>query len=145
MSVSNGTNTFLIILEDGERNLKLRIKPADLLSSSNPLSGKDLVSTILAHNDVARGGIGVDVYNPRTEKFVALHEQEDIASDLGTTRLRCFLIRNQQEAPVLAINGRFFEYDNGMVVVNTRLVVDETPNIPGAGTGLNVWDGAVLL
>jgi hypothetical protein len=43
--------------------------------------------------------------------------------------------------------GRFFSYDpsTGLEIAGTKICVQETPNIPGAGTGLNIWDGAVLL
>jgi hypothetical protein len=145
MSCCNDTQTFLILLEDGGTSVKLRIGKADLLIS-DPLSGKDLTAAILAHEAVSEGGcIGVDAYNTKTETFTTLTEYKDVANDLGT-RLRCFVIRQPSKGEeVLAINGRFFDYDNGMVVASTRLEVHETPNIPGAGTGLNVWDGAVLL
>jgi hypothetical protein len=146
MSCRSDTHTFLILLDDGGSSVKLRIGKADLLmASSNQLSGKDLASAILAHEAVSEGGIGVDVYNTKTGTFATLNYYDDVAKDLGT-RLRCFVIRQASLGEeVLAINGRFFDYDNGMVVAGTRLEVHETPNITGAGTGLNVWDGAVLL
>lgn len=47
---------------------------------------------------------------------------------------------------VLAIQGRFFPYDpNGIEYAGGRLAVREVPNNQSDGTGLNVWDGALLL
>mmetsp|Transcript_19187 Transcript_19187/g.55842 ORF Transcript_19187/g.55842 Transcript_19187/m.55842 type:complete len:206 (+) Transcript_19187:43-660(+) len=46
----------------------------------------------------------------------------------------------------LAIQGRFFPYDpDGIDYAGMRLVVKEMPNNQSDETGLNVWDGSLLL
>lgn len=120
----------------------------------------------------AAAAVAVQVYDNKSNSFVSLDDDQqgdnDVVSKLGTIRrLRCILIsprsrrrNNDTNNPVqlLPIAGRYYPYDNGMslsVMMETtttmmkktthRLVAWEMPNIPGAGTGLNVWDGAILL
>ncbi|KAL9185253.1 hypothetical protein ACHAXT_003030 [Thalassiosira profunda] len=57
---------------------------------------------------------------------------------------------NEPAAPLLAIMGRFYPFDdNGIPFAGSRLVIKEMQNLPNAaedgGTGLNVWDGSLLL
>ena len=96
-------------------------------------------------NDFDTNGVGVEeLYDSSSEAFVLLDTQEDVANELGTRRLQC-LINCPAAQPVLAIMGRYFPYDDGMMVANTRMEAREMSNIPRTGTGLNVWDGDVLL
>jgi len=58
---------------------------------------------------------------------------------------------DSESAPILAIMGRFFPFDEaGLPFAETSLVIKESQNQSVArgedgGTGLNVWDGALLL
>lgn len=60
---------------------------------------------------------------------------------------------NPDNEPILAIMGRFYPFDpdNGIPFADTTLVIKETQNYShdvddgDGGTGLNVWDGALLL
>jgi hypothetical protein len=49
--------------------------------------------------------------------------------------------------PLLQIKGRYFDYNpNGMGFAGTRLIIkEESNNKDENGTGLNVWDGSLLL
>jgi hypothetical protein len=143
--MSDDESLFVVLLHDGDATLKLRVW--GLASSHRPLvSGEEIASAILAHPNMTfdTNGVGVEVYDSRSEAFVLLDAQKDVATELGR-RLQCSINRPAAQEPVLAIMGRYFPYDDGMMVANTRVEAREMPNIPGAGTGLNVWDGAVLL
>jgi len=55
-----------------------------------------------------------------------------------------------EPAPLLAIMGRFYPFDDsGMPFADTTLVIKEMQNHcsggEDGGTGLNVWDGALLM
>lgn len=56
---------------------------------------------------------------------------------------------NSSNGEVLAIMGRFFPFDpNGIPFAGETLVIQEMQNQSydnDGGTGLNVWDGAMLL
>lgn len=47
--------------------------------------------------------------------------------------------------PVLAIAGRFYPFNSGITVDDQWISIQETPDSQEAGTGVMVWDGAVLL
>lgn len=55
------------------------------------------------------------------------------------------------QPPVLAIQGRYFDFDGSLTLTAAnnekqyQLQFTEMPNQPNAGTGFNVWDGALLL
>lgn len=98
---------------------------------------------------------------------------DDIVERFGT-RLRIRLTEqprqqagtSEPQQPLLAIQGRYFAFDGTLPIVKRRtripapsetetkeqareemvtLTFAETPNQPNAGTGFNVWDGALLL
>ncbi len=51
----------------------------------------------------------------------------------------------RKESPLM-IKGRYFEYSpDGVQFAGKTLVVEEVPNNQVDGTGLNVWDGSLLL
>ena len=130
-------------------------------------------------------GLDVAVYDPALRDYVPLlwtttaaaknnnptmgDAEEDIVERFGT-RLRIRVTERpserssssssrRQPAPLLAIQGRYYEF-NGVMEVRTtatkndeplRLTFAEAPNqhndnsSSDDGTGFNVWDGAVLL
>jgi len=105
----------------------------------------------------------VEIYDAEMQKFVALSSAElwdtDIAPKFGRF-LRCIVhtakvvntsadlqsIEEKRQRP-LAIMGRYYDYDpKGMDYCGKRIVVKEICNkLSEDGTGLNVWDGSVLL
>lgn len=103
----------------------------------------------------------IEVYNSRTCAFeTVLDESNDILHDCNIincygNRIRCIVTitkfaaihDNGDDANVpLQIMGRYFHYDsNGMDFAGRTIVVKEMINNQVDGTGLNVWDGALLL
>lgn len=107
----------------------------------------------------------VEIYDADMQRFVALSSAElwnaDIAPKFGRL-LRCIVhidlarvvktsadlqsTEEKRQRP-LAIMGRYYDYDpNGMDYCGKRIVVKEIcNNLSEDGTGLNVWDGSVLL
>jgi hypothetical protein len=130
---------FIVLLQDGDAKRKLRFGENDL-SSLTP-SGHEVALAILAHSTNTTAEL--TVYDSNLKEFVLLDTQKDVAKELGR-RLLC-QTQSRPETAVLEIQGRHFSFDDGMTVANKRVRVHEMPNIPGAGTGLNVWDGAVLM
>ncbi len=103
----------------------------------------------------------VEVYNPSTCKFEsfldAKNQHCDILKTFGT-RLRCIVASHQSQLDLKTSNnehqskelpqimGRYFHYDpNGMEFAGRRILVKEMINNQIDGTGLNVWDGALLM
>ncbi|KAI2506564.1 lysine methyltransferase [Fragilaria crotonensis] len=166
MSYSNEESKYIVLLQVEENGddqnvggtttpttLKLKLQ---IRTDSHEKEGTEIVSAILRHVNVTSTDQAVaavvQVYDPESHTFVSLADQSNVATKFGK-RLRCILHRQthqKQNGPLLAIAGRYYPYDNGMMIMtenNThhRLEAWEMPNIPGAGTGLNVWDGAILL
>jgi len=130
------------------RTCKIRIGERDLPKGISVVSGKQLHG-ILAERCGLHRSTTINIYDPVSEKFQSLElEENDVARRFGR-RVRCTVASSTKttEAPRPAIMGRHFPYDSnvGIVLAGTTLRVQEIPNIPGAGTGLNVWDGAMLL
>ncbi len=111
----------------------------------------------------------VEIYHPKKCKFESLLHREysncDILNAFGN-RIRCIIsyekkydncanefgIADANECRVKAkmdlpqIMGRYFDYDpNGMDFAGQIIVVKERINNQIDGTGLNVWDGALLM
>lgn len=146
--------------EEG-KTCKIRIRARNLPeSSSSKISGKQLQAMLLerglggdssstSNNNNNNKKSVIDIYDPTVDKFQSLDLEEiDIAARFGKC-IRCttsYALTTTDDPPP-AIMGRYFPYDasTGLEIASTRLRVQETPNIPGAGTGLNVWDGAMLL
>jgi len=111
------------------------------------------------------------IFDPVVREHVPLDSfaaADDIVERFGT-RLRIRLTEQRQprqhasSSSLLAIQGRYFAFDGTLSVVQRRrngsghqepqqateetvtLTFAETPNQPNAGTGFNVWDGALLL
>ena len=146
------------------RQLHLAVlsKVRQMLGLVSPSSGQ-------GHDD--DDGDRVEIYDSARECFVCLKDFDlwgvDIAPRFGRL-VRCiahltadeadssFTNTNQQSSrdqteqtpsSPLAIMGRYFHYDpNGMDYFGKRLIVKERSNdLEEDGTGLNIWDGAILL
>ena len=127
---------------------KIRMRLRDLPDSSPHVTGKLLHTFMLAHIGMDHNTF-VEVYDSHDRGFYSLHPdlgETDIVSRFGKC-IRCTASKSPSQHTRLAITGRFYPYDadKGMEFAGTRLCVQERPNVPGAGTGLNVWDGAMLL
>ena len=143
--------------DDGTRKLRI---PCE-----NSYTGSELQEAIVAHirgsallplheSSTANETISVEVYDARCDSFVSLMSEGlldvDVAARFGKL-LRCIVhfeqSRERQKGSTLAIMGRFFHYDpNGIEFGGTSLVVKEcSNNLDEDGTGLNVWDGSILL
>ena len=121
------------------------------------------------HNDEG-GGDWVEMYHGEGGCFVSLKDDElcnvNIAPKFGRL-VRCIAhihsdnttssstadqsgrdeTHQQQQTAPLVIMGRYFHYDpNGMDYCGKKYVVKEQSNeLEEDGTGLNIWDGAILL
>ena len=132
--------------------VKIRIRERDLPHQGAPtVSGAQLHSLLLLnHCQDGASNATIDIYNRETESFQPLDLNEnDIAKRFGRC-IRCTLTCSDPSSvkePPAAIMGRYFAYDTdlGLEIAGTTIHVRETPNIPEAGTGLNVWDGAIFL
>ena len=117
--------------------------------------------------------IRIEIYNPRNNQFESILDPDvidcNIVMNYGN-RIRCILYideiktdmsrssvskdkgtdqndaNNARTSNILQIMGRYFPYDsNGMNFAGKNMIVKEKVNNKIDGTGLNVWDGALLL
>mmetsp|Transcript_1350 Transcript_1350/g.1819 ORF Transcript_1350/g.1819 Transcript_1350/m.1819 type:complete len:379 (+) Transcript_1350:27-1163(+) len=98
----------------------------------------------------------IEIYNPDESQFESITGQNVIDCDIVKkygTRCRCILnletkkITNADNDDLIPkIMGRYFSYDpDGMDYADQVLIIKEYVNSQIDGTGLNVWDGALLL
>jgi hypothetical protein len=136
--------------ESSDDTIKIRIRERDLPQAANAtVSGAQLYSMLLNYCQDSASNATIDIYNQETESFQLLdHNENDVAKRFGRC-IRCTLTCSDPSVnePRDAIMGRYFAYDadGGLEIAGTTIHVQETPNISEAGTGLNVWDGAILL
>lgn len=53
--------------------------------------------------------------------------------------------RQQNQPALLAITDRYYPFRGGVTVAGRQIRIQEIANLPGAGTGVTAWDGALLL
>lgn len=127
---------------------------------------KELEKNVLPLDDLllldpATTLIEVNVYDTTKSAYASLEAllEEDILQQLGS-RLRIHVrvsandnnnttgdtTTNDKIQPK-AIMGRFYSYNalEGLTIAGEKLRVQEIPNQQNTGTGVNVWDGALLL
>ena len=107
----------------------------------------------------SRSEIKVEAYHPNGN-FVSLLDptMEENVLEIFGKRIRCIitiqgnysanqLANTKASSEPLLIKGRFYEYNpNGMNFAGKNLVIkEEVNNREEDGTGLNVWDGSLLL
>ena len=133
------------------RKGKIRIREKDLPAGAAFVSGKHLCDTLIATcSPTDRSNTTIEIFDPFSETFEALdNDMKNVVDRFGRC-IRCIVVSAATCAEAsrrLTIMGRRFPYDAdiGFEIAGTRIHVQETPNVPGAGTGLNVWDGAMLL
>jgi hypothetical protein len=135
----------LILLQNDDQTQKIRLV-LDRADKSR-VTGNSLQRAILNHlhlSDCDCDTTSIEVYDREKNQFVSLSSFADIQSSLGN-RLRCTLIRTVAvDHPRLQLLGRYFPYDTTMTINQHQIHVQEQPN-GSLGTGLTVWDGAILL
>ena len=138
--------------EGGEgRKGKIRIREKDLPAGATCVSGKHLRETLIANClPMDQSSATIDIFDPCSDTFEVLDDDMTNVVDRFGRCIRCIVVSAATCAEAsrrLTIMGRHFPYDAdiGFEIAGTRIHVQETPNVPGAGTGLNVWDGAMLL
>lgn len=101
----------------------------------------------------------VEIYHPKKCKFESLLDDHNRSCNVVETfgnRVRCIISykdNNPNGNDVSRLNielpqimGRYFHYDsNGMDFAGKEIIVKEKINNQIDGTGLNVWDGALLM
>ena len=130
-------------------NMTMTMNKEDINSSSNNI-------TTLTSDDIL-----VEIYHP-DESFVPLlrdaNDKDSPLDDAFGTRIRCIIhlqqnrdtnsiMQNDDDDGPLLIKGRYFEYNpDGMDLAGKQLIIKEVVNNKEEdGTGLNVWDGSLLL
>ena len=106
--------------------------------------------------------IRINVYHPNGDLMSLLDPsiaENEVEDTFGTTRIRCVVDlcnttglcltedNNSNSRDVLLLKGRYFDYNpNGMDYAGKTLIVrEQVNNREEDGTGLNVWDGSLLL
>ncbi|GFH45308.1 hypothetical protein CTEN210_01782 [Chaetoceros tenuissimus] len=122
---------------------------------------KDLMQAIISylnqddHLQLNESDIAIEIYHP-VVGFQTLMNEDEIENivEIFGKRIRCIVhdkrigaSAGQRKEETLLIKGRFFEYDpNGMEFAGKNLIIKEDcNNREEDGTGLNVWDGSLLL
>mmetsp|Transcript_3808 Transcript_3808/g.5827 ORF Transcript_3808/g.5827 Transcript_3808/m.5827 type:complete len:334 (-) Transcript_3808:354-1355(-) len=137
--------------EDGSRLKKVRV-------TQSHCTGRELRLAILneirsGNHDYDHDNFEVDIYHAQKGDFLSLLEESvvetSIANEFGN-RVRCTVQEQKKENDVgsfRAIMGRFYAFDaeNGIEIGGKRVFVSERGDLQGAGTGVNVWDSAILL
>mmetsp|Transcript_16325 Transcript_16325/g.23028 ORF Transcript_16325/g.23028 Transcript_16325/m.23028 type:complete len:342 (-) Transcript_16325:123-1148(-) len=142
--------------EDGRRLKKVRVTESNCtgrtlrLAILNEIHSED-------RNDHNYDSIEVDIYHEQKGDFVSLLEESIVETSIANkfgNRVRCTLHEKPKEdsndgnsSPFPAIMGRFYAFDaeNGMEIAGKRVFVNERGDLQDAGTGVNVWDSAILL
>lgn len=122
---------------------------------------KDLMQAIISylnqddHLQLNESDVAIEIYHP-VVGFQTLMNEDEIENivEIFGKRIRCIVhdkrigaSAGQRQEETLLIKGRFFEYDpNGMEFAGKNLIIKEDcNNREEDGTGLNVWDGSLLL
>jgi hypothetical protein len=132
-------------LSEGTRRSKRKIFPEDV--SNGVLKGKDLRRQLNAESAPL---VSIEILDSSQSVHVPLDGsllEEAIIPRFGT-RLQINVRQKESNATeTLAIMGRFYSYDSaqGVTIAGQQLRVQEIANQENAGTGVNVWDGALLL
>jgi hypothetical protein len=147
------------IQEQIEAYLHISSSSSNSSSSINTNTNTDGVSERNIRNIAIISNILIEIYHP-DRSFVPLLQNvnniDDPLEDTFGTRIRCIIHLQQnnhdtnsmtQADDPLLIKGRYFEYNpDGMAFAGTKLIIKEdVNNHEEDGTGLNVWDGSLLL
>lgn len=130
------------------------------------VSGRELETRIRArlphpwcihhHHHGETNNLIMEIYDPAKSSFISIYsmlDDDNILDRFGPkpklmVRVSHNTTDDSQESP-LAIMGRFYAYtaEEGITLgsINKTLRVHEESNRQNVGTGVNVWDGALLL
>ena len=98
----------------------------------------------------------LQVYDNSKDSFLSIKQAYEATVDKLPNKILALLIRitpsvswNTNKSGVFCISHRYLDYEEGIVSVHSNdsiinLTIHEDPNT-GKGTGLNVWDGSLLL
>lgn len=133
-------------LPEETKSTKLKVYRRDF---DNVLTGRDLLR--LVNDQRTETGL-LEIYDPSQCSYMPLDTllQDQIVPRFGT-RIRINVRQPETTTTTttqnLAIMGRFFPYDaaEGISISGKQLKVQELANQENVGTGVNVWDGALLL
>ena len=138
-----------------------KLKVYESSSSAPNLSGRELETRIRARlpnpwcTINRERNLTMEVYDPTENTYVSIDDISDdnIMERFGPKPKLIVQVRSRNrettcDEPPLAIMGRFYSYtaEDGVTIGNNKtLRVHEESNRKNAGTGVNVWDGALLL
>lgn len=136
----------IIIVDVQDERFKMKVEGKSLLTVL------DLVLTINSKTNEEYSADEINVHIPEKNEFVKLSDDSfinvlDVTSILGR-RIRCIVSRsdNDENCDLKLITGRFFSFgSDGIDIAGKRLIIHEVLNNKSNGTGLNVWDGSILL
>jgi hypothetical protein len=123
-------------------------------------TSSDDIPTVRVDEADNRNDIDIRVYDATRNEHVLLQPESDENSNLLSrfgSRIRVRLLQHdmkssfsssnfkQDQPALLAITGRYYPFQGGVTVAGRQIFIQETPNIPDAGTGVTAWDGCLLL
>lgn len=141
-------NNLLILLQNEDETEKIRLSlPVNDNNDYSPVTGQELQTTLLHH--INNNHVAIEIYHNEYHTFVPLHSiLTDIRAPPFGTRLRCIVVHPQTTTTTTTTTppqllGRY--YDTTNIQINGKLLhIQEQPN-GTIGTGLTIWDGAILL
>jgi hypothetical protein len=165
----------MVALEDRERPVLVAVVQWEIQGRADTTSklrvrkrctGRDLLELVTKELDtehiqgVLKGGtadIRVDVYDDAQSAYISIHQgdvlEQDVVQRFGSRLKLLVRLTNDEhnseskKEDIKAIMGRFYPFDasEGLVIAGKTLQIQEVSNQQNAGTGVNVWDGALLL
>lgn len=152
------------------RTSKIRLRKSDLSFRNNAVicNGKDLLehTTRILETEILKAPVPkgeetelkVDVYDDSQSAYVSLLDkgilEQDVTECFGTRlKINVRLTNNKngpgssQQGNIKAIKGRFYSYEasEGLIIAGSKISVKEMSNQQNTGTGVNLWDGSLLL
>ena len=138
----------LILLQNEDDTQKIRLSlPVNDNNDDSPVTGQQLQTTLLNH--INNNQVAIEIYHNVHHTFVPLHSiLTDIRAPPFGKHLRCIVVYPQTTTTTttttpLQLLGRY--YDTTNIHINGKILhIQEQPN-GTLGTGLTIWDGAILL
>jgi hypothetical protein len=86
----------------------------------------------------------LEFYDPELSSFHQV-EGEDLTRILNNNFIQILVFETPTQQEILQIEGRAFDLPDGLYIANILLPIQELHIGREQGTGLNTWDGAVVL
>jgi predicted nicotinamide N-methyase len=139
----NSSIILVVVVDGGNRREKLRLYRRSY--PQGDLSALDLKTEL-----------GLDSEDNTLEIFDSVtNEYSDLDSLNGGivqrfgSRIRIVVKQpratQETKTPILAITGRFFDFDGSLQVAGHTISIHQDANLPHTGTAGTVWDGAIML